>query len=172
MVVKSRIFNGIVFLYFGFFALITLGFAIYWHDFKKAPEQPINFSHELHAGTLGLNCVFCHENVERSISATVPSVQKCMSCHSNVATDRKEIQKLTQYWENEEPIPWEKIHIVPDHVYFSHKRHLAVGLDCQFCHGEVAAMARVRKVRTLRMGFCVDCHLVNGASRDCYTCHK
>ncbi len=172
MVVKSRIFNGIVFLYFGFFAVITLGFAVYWHDFKKAPEQPIDFSHELHVGQLKFACTLCHQTVERAISASVPPLSKCMECHKAVATDKEEVKKLTQYWENQEPIPWEKVYSVPEHVYFSHKRHIKAGLDCSNCHGELAAQARVRKVTTLKMGFCIDCHKARDASRDCYTCHK
>lgn len=158
--------------YFGTISLLVLGFAIYWHDFKKAPEQPINFSHEIHVGRLNLECMFCHTTVDKAISASVPSVQKCMSCHKGVATEKDEIKKLTRYWENKEVIPWEKVHSVPDHVYFSHKRHIKAGFDCSKCHGEVAAMSRIRKVRTLQMGFCISCHQANGASRDCYVCHK
>ncbi len=95
-----------------------------------------------------------------------------MECHKAVAADKEEVKKLTQYWENQKPIPWEKVYSVPEHVYFSHKRHIKAGVDCSSCHGELAAQARVRKVTTLKMGFCIDCHKARDASRDCYTCHK
>ena len=169
---KSRIDNVVFVLYFGLMALVVFGLAIYWHDFNKTPVQPINFSHKIHAGTLKLQCTVCHTTVEKSISASVPSVSKCMECHIGVATDKPEIIKLTQYWDNKELIQWEKVYSVPEHVYFSHKRHIKAGIDCLSCHGEIATMSRVRKVNSLTMGFCIDCHTVKGASRDCLTCHK
>ena len=95
-----------------------------------------------------------------------------MECHKAVAKDKEEIIKLTRYWDNKELIPWEKVYSVPEHVYFSHKRHIKAGLDCSKCHGQLAAMPRVRQVTSIRMGFCIDCHKAKGVSRDCYICHK
>lgn len=168
----NRIVNLIFVLYFGLMALVVLGLAIYWHDFYKVPEQPIDFSHQIHVGTLNLQCTVCHTTVERSISASAPSVSKCMECHKGVATDKPEVIKLTQYWDNKQLIEWEQVYSVPDHVYFSHKRHIKAGVDCSSCHGELAAQPIVRKVTSLSMGFCLDCHQAKGASRDCITCHK
>ena len=138
------------------------------------PEQPIAFSHALHAGDNQIPCQHCHVHAAHSPSAGVPSVNKCMNCHKAVATDRPEIQKVAQYWENAEPIPWVKVHDLPDFVYFPHKRHVQAGLACQECHGEVQAMTEVTRVSSLKMKWCVECHreraVENGT--DCWTCHK
>ncbi|GAB4182228.1 MAG: cytochrome c3 family protein [Calditrichia bacterium] len=144
----------------------------YWQENTNAPEQPIAFSHQKHAGELELECTTCHQYADKGMHATVPAMSICMSCHEDVATDKPEIQKLTKFWNDKEPIPWVKIHDVPWHVYFSHKRHVAKGIECQTCHGEVQTMTKVRQVRSLDMGWCVSCHRQNNASTDCLTCHK
>ena len=160
--------------YFGLFVLIFLGLSYDWHRNKKAPEQPIAFSHKIHVGTVGLECQFCHESVERSTFAGVPSVQKCMSCHANVATDRPEVQKLAGYWERQEAMEWNRVYRIRlrNHVFFSHKRHVKKGIDCAECHGEVRYMDKIRRVRSLEMGWCVSCHVQNEAPTDCLTCHQ
>lgn len=168
---KNRIFNIISVIYFGIFILLLSGLKQYFF-YEQAPDQPINFSHQKHVSELGLKCDFCHKYAEKSIHATVPAADVCMSCHKAVAKDKPEIQKLTQYWSDKNPIPWTQIHKVKDHVYFTHKRHIRAGLDCVNCHGEVQKMEKIRRVSSLRMGWCVDCHKSRGAPLDCYTCHK
>ncbi len=158
--------------YFGLFILVVAVFGHFWKRAETVPPQPIAFSHEIHVGKLNLKCTVCHTMVDKSIHATVPAVATCMSCHKGVARDKPEVQKLIRYWENQEPIPWIKVHDLPDHVYFSHKRHIKAGLDCANCHGEVKVMPEIRQVRSLKMGWCVDCHTAKGAPKDCYTCHK
>jgi hypothetical protein len=123
-----------------------------------APTQPIPFSHKLHAGQLGLDCLYCHGQAERSKHATVPGMDTCMGCHSVVRTDRPAIQDLTRYWENEEPVPWVRIHSLPDHAFFSHKAHVAAGVDCQTCHGPVETMDIVYQYVDMSMGWCMNCH--------------
>lgn len=139
-----------------------------------SPEQPINFSHKIHAGEFEIPCMYCHVQARRSISAGVPSVSKCVGCHSQVATERPQIRKLMAYWENKEPIPWIKVHDLPDFVHFSHKRHVAAEVKCQTCHGPVESMDVIRKEASLKMGWCLGCHkereVENGL--DCWTCHK
>jgi hypothetical protein len=97
-----------------------------------------------------------------------------MGCHESIATDRPEIQKVQQYWDEQKPIPWIKVHDVPDFVHFTHKRHIKAGLECQQCHGPVETMDRIERQASLRMPWCVECHtereVDNG--RDCWTCHK
>lgn len=144
----------------------------YWKENTNQPVQPIAFSHQKHAGELGLECSTCHQYADKGPHATVPAVSICMSCHENVATDRLEIQKLTKFWNDKEPIPWIKIHNLPWHVVFTHKRHVKAGVECQTCHGEVQTMQVVRQVRSLKMGWCVSCHRQNNAPTDCLTCHK
>ena len=138
------------------------------------PEQPINFSHKIHAGEYEIPCMYCHLQARRSISAGVPSVNKCINCHKVIATQRPQIQVLMQYWDNQEPIPWIKVHDLPDFVYFPHKRHVAAGVACQTCHGAVETMAAVSRQAPLKMGQCLDCHRKNEVEhgRDCWTCHK
>lgn len=122
------------------------------------PTQPIAFSHKLHAGDLAMDCLYCHSSAEKSAHATIPSVDACMGCHSVVRTDRPEIQKLTKFYEEGVAIPWDRIHRLPDHAYFSHKAHVAAGVDCQTCHGPVETMEIVRQFESLNMGWCVSCH--------------
>lgn len=138
------------------------------------PEQPINFSHKIHAGDFEIPCMYCHTQARRSISAGVPSVNKCVGCHNEVATDRPQIRKVINYFENKEPIPWIKVHDLPDFVYFPHKRHVQADVECQTCHGPVETMEKVSRVAPVKMGECLACHKENEVEHglDCWTCHK
>ena len=139
-----------------------------------APEQPIAFSHQVHAGDYEIPCMYCHVQARRSPNAGVPSVNKCVGCHSVVATDRPQIQNLMNYWANQEPIPWIKVHDLPDFVHFTHKRHVQAGVECQTCHGPVETMDVVSREAPVKMGLCLDCHKKNEVQNgiDCWTCHK
>jgi hypothetical protein len=138
------------------------------------PKQPIEFSHKVHAGDRQIPCMYCHTQARRAAIAGVPSVNKCAGCHAIVAKDRPQIRKVMEYWANKEPIPWIKVHDLPDFVYFPHKRHVLAGIECQTCHGSVETMQRVTRKAPTKMGLCLDCHrqheVVNGT--DCWTCHK
>jgi len=145
-----------------------------------APAQPIAFSHRLHAGEMGLDCLYCHSGAERSRHAGVPPVALCMNCHKFVSApivdvraeerraaeeNRKprdvlspEIAKIRAAYESGEPVRWTQVHRVPDFVYFDHRRHVVAGVACAQCHGPVETMERVRQVETLSMGWCLDCH--------------
>lgn len=139
-----------------------------------APKQPIDFSHQIHAGDNEIPCMYCHTQARRSISAGVPSVSKCVGCHNNVAADRPQIRKVMQFWENKEPIPWIKVHDLPDFVYFPHKRHVQADVECQTCHGPVETMSVMTRVAPLKMGWCLECHRERTVEHgtDCLTCHK
>ncbi|TDI87886.1 MAG: menaquinol oxidoreductase [Gammaproteobacteria bacterium] len=155
-----------------------------------SPEQPIEFSHRIHAGENEIPCMYCHTQARRSISAGVPSVSKCVGCHKEIATERPQIRKLMSYWQNEEPIPWIKVHDLPDFVHFTHKRHVsayarAAGIECQTCHGPVETMDRIRVTSRAidgsfqldtpwEMGLCLNCHRQHQVEHgtDCWTCHK
>jgi hypothetical protein len=138
------------------------------------PEQPINFSHRIHAGDFEIPCMYCHTQARRSISAGVPSVNKCVGCHNEIATDRPQIKKVINYFENKEPIPWVKVHDLPDFVYFPHKRHVQADVACQTCHGPVETMEKVTRMAPVKMGECLACHKENEVEHglDCWTCHK
>jgi hypothetical protein len=143
----------------------------------RGPRQPINFSHQLHAGQLGMDCLYCHFGAEKSAIANIPPVSTCMGCHKLAVTDRPEIQKLAGYAARGEPIPWVQVHLLPDHVKFNHKRHIKAGVACETCHGPVKDMAVVYQHSSLKMGWCVTCHREQQkneqfpASMDCLICH-
>lgn len=126
-----------------------------------APEQPIPFSHKLHAGDQKIACTYCHSGVEKSRHATIPSMNVCMNCHSVVKPDSPFIQELKKAYTENRAIEWVRVHELPDYVYFSHKRHVAKGLACETCHGNVKQMDRIQQFAPLNMGWCMDCHRGN-----------
>ena len=133
--------------------------------------QPIAFSHAHHAGLYQIACEFCHAYARRGPVAGIPSVERCVGCLQSILTDQPEIQKLLEYWENEEPIPWLRIHDLPDYVRFTHKAHVRAGINCENCHGNVRSMEIAQQVESLSMGWCLDCHNEREAPRDCLICH-
>ncbi len=137
----------------------------------EAGTQPLMFSHQLHAGEYEIACQYCHAYARRGPVAGIPSVQRCVGCHSTIATEQPEILRLMEYWAQREPIPWIRIHDLPDHVHFTHKRHVLAGVDCQVCHGEVDRMDAAIQTAPLTMGWCVTCHEEREAPKDCLTCH-
>ncbi|HIN70258.1 MAG TPA: cytochrome C [Acidobacteria bacterium] len=138
---------------------------------RDAGGQPIAFSHAHHAGQYQIECEFCHAYARRGPVAGIPSVERCVGCHQSILTDQPEIQKLLEYWENEEPIPWLRIHDLPDYVRFTHKAHVRAGINCENCHGDVRSMDIAQQVESLSMGWCLDCHNEREAPRDCLICH-
>ncbi len=154
---------------------LAIGYGIQQQFFSdRAPVQPINFSHKIHAGDNKIPCQYCHIYAERSRVSGVPNVQRCMGCHKVIKTDSPEIQKVAAYWDKKETIPWIKVHNLADYVYFPHKRHVRAGVECTNCHGDVPAMDRITRVASLKMGWCLSCHTKKGVKngRDCWTCHK
>ncbi len=123
-----------------------------------APEQPLPFSHKLHAGDQKIQCQYCHSDVEKSRHASIPPLNVCMNCHSVVKVDSPYIQKLRKAFSDGKPIEWVRVHELPDYVYFPHKRHVAQGVTCEACHGNVKEMARIEQKSALTMGWCMECH--------------
>ena len=140
-------------------------------DEATSVGQPIAFSHAHHAGEYQIGCEFCHAYARRGPVAGIPSVQRCVGCHRTILSEQPEILKLLDYWENGTPIPWLRVHDLPDYVRFTHKAHLRAGLECARCHGDVTRMDIAQQVEPLTMGWCVDCHESHDASRDCLVCH-
>lgn len=142
-----------------------------------SPDQPIKFSHAIHAGENKTNCLYCHPSAEYSKSAGIPGLNVCMNCHlivrNGTNTGSWEINKLISAYENNQPVEWIRIHNNPDHVFFSHAQHVSVGgIECAECHGEVQEMDRVIQVSDLSMGWCIECHRtseVNFHSNEFYT---
>jgi Cytochrome c7 and related cytochrome c/Class III cytochrome C family len=123
-----------------------------------APEQPIHYSHKLHADELGIDCRYCHANVERSQEAMVPPTQTCMGCHAVVKKDSDQLAALRESWQSGKPVEWVRVHKLPDHVFFDHSAHLAAGVGCVSCHGRIDQMEVVRLDEPLAMGWCLECH--------------
>ncbi len=141
-----------------------------------APEQPIAFSHELHAGTYKVPCLYCHSTAERANHSAVPTVKLCMNCHLVVASDKPAIQQISKAYNENKPIAWKKVHMLPDHVKFNHKRHVqrfGAPQACHRCHGPVETMEKMYQYSELSMGWCVNCHRESAhqAPVSCSTCH-
>jgi len=152
---------------------------------NRSPVQPIKFPHPVHVQKLGMNCLYCHYTANKSPDPGLPAVGTCMGCHATVGPERPktdlgekrtsaEIKKLWEYADvksigqpglgpNAKPIPWIRIHKVPEYVHFPHMRHVNAGVTCQSCHGQIQKMNQVYQYASLNMGWCVSCH-VNGYS--------
>ena len=173
-------------------AIVTLFLSLYKigvvEDYQ--PSQPIEFPHSVHAGINGIDCKYCHNSVTESKTAGIPSVNVCMNCHKQVnGTTPEQQEKIAKIyaaagWDTDKgvytgktkPIVWNKVHVLPDHVYFNHSQHVVVGgVDCKQCHGDMAKMTETAKVQpvselnkvegnikltkpTLTMGWCIECH--------------
>lgn len=127
-------------------------------DVGYSPDQPVFYSHKLHAGLMGMDCRYCHQHVETSPHATVPTTETCMNCHATVLTDRDAIMHIKRVHDAGEPMPWVKVHLLPDYAYFNHSAHIGAGVGCVSCHGRVDQMEIVRQEKALSMGWCLDCH--------------
>lgn len=123
-----------------------------------APEQPIPFSHALHAGELGLDCRYCHTTVESTARAAIPPLETCMNCHQRIRTESEVLQPLRASMTENKPLAWRRVHDLPDYVYFDHSAHVTRGVACVSCHGRIDTMERVRQEQPLSMGWCLDCH--------------
>jgi hypothetical protein len=131
---------------------------------NNQPVQPINFPHPLHAaGKMNMNCLYCHNTANKSPDPGMPAMSTCMGCHLIATANKPETQKMAKLYANGQgkPVPWVRIHKLPEYVRFPHMRHVSVGVTCQTCHGQVQTMDRVYQYSSLNMGWCVNCH-VNG----------
>ena len=127
----------------------------------KLVEQPVKFVHAPHVAKAGMNCLYCHSAANKAPDPGNASVSTCMGCHTLVKPQSAEIKKIAAYYQKGQPIPWNRVHKVPDYVQFPHMRHVNAGVTCQTCHGQVNNMPQVFMAQSLNMGWCVQCH-VNG----------
>jgi hypothetical protein len=127
-------------------------------DTGYMPQQPVPYSHKLHAGNLGMDCRYCHYTVEKSSFAAVPPTQVCMNCHVRVKEKSPQLQMVRDSYATGRPIPWVEVHRLPDYVYFNHQAHVIAGVSCVSCHGRVDQMIEVMQVQPLTMAWCLDCH--------------
>ena len=143
------------------------------------PPQPIEFKHDLHT-RLGIQCLYCHPGAWTGQSSGLPTQSKCWGCHQQIEKTTPELEKLAEYVDNDISIPWVPVAIMPDFVYFNHRPHIAAGLNCETCHGDISSMTLAEPQGYMNMGWCLDCHQeiaagdheLNEKLIDCVTCHK
>jgi hypothetical protein len=145
------------------------------------PDQPIPFSHKIHAGENRIDCRYCHFASERGRHAGIPPTQVCMNCHEQVKKEAPDIVKLREAIAGNKPVRWVRVHQLAAFVYFNHSEHVRGGVNCQQCHGPVESMTRMKQFSPLSMGWCLDCHRKSGtappqdhktaAGGDCARCH-
>jgi len=134
------------------------------------PKQPVPFSHKLHAGQLKMDCRYCHNTVERAGHAAIPPTATCGNCHGGSRTTKGErdlgiirgestlLKPIRVSLEDNDPVLWERVHDLPDFVYFNHSAHVNKGVSCVSCHGRIDKMEIVTQVEPLSMKWCLDCH--------------
>jgi hypothetical protein len=127
-------------------------------DVGYGPVQPVPFSHQLHAGQLGMDCRYCHTTVEKAGFAAVPATQTCMGCHTQVWNQSPKLAAVRESWATGKPVEWVKIHDLPDYAYFNHSAHVTAGIGCATCHGRIDTMEVVAQAQPLSMAWCLDCH--------------
>jgi hypothetical protein len=130
----------------------------YLTDQQVVRDQPIPFSHEHHVGDIGLDCRYCHESVERSAFAGMPSTEVCMNCHSELWRDSPTLAGVRDSFASGTSIQWTRVHDLPDFVYFNHSIHVHKGVACERCHGRVDKMPMMYREASLQMSWCLDCH--------------
>ena len=121
-------------------------------------DQPVQFSHKHHVGDDGIDCRYCHTSVETSYSAGIPPTQTCMNCHSQIWSDSPYLEPVRESYRTNKPIEWEKVHDLPEYAYFNHSIHVAKGVGCSTCHGQIDNMPAVFQENTLQMEWCLACH--------------
>jgi menaquinone reductase, multiheme cytochrome c subunit len=122
------------------------------------PDQPVPYSHALHAGELGIDCRYCHTSVEQAAMAALPPTETCMNCHQRVRTTSAKLEPIRQSAASGMPVEWIKVHDLPDYAYFNHSAHVTRGVGCVSCHGRIDQMEVVHQEKPLSMAWCIECH--------------
>jgi hypothetical protein len=138
--------------------IVAYGFSPKTLDVGYAPVQPAPYSHAMHVGQLGLDCRYCHTSVEDTAHANVPPTQTCMNCHTKVLTTSPKLEPIRQSAATGKPVPWVRVHDLPNYAYFDHSAHVRRGIGCVSCHGRIDTMEVVQQVAPLSMAWCIDCH--------------
>lgn len=138
--------------------VLSYGLSPVTNNIGYMPNQPIPFSHKVHAGELGLDCRYCHNTVEHAAKAAIPPTQTCMTCHAQVQTQSELLRPLWDSYSEGTAIQWQRVHDLPDYVYFNHSAHVERGVGCASCHGRIDQMDVVFQAESLSMGWCLACH--------------
>ena len=155
---RLSIFGGIFVIAFLVWAWAELNASTYATRAKVPVEQPVPFSHEHHVGGLGIDCRYCHTTVEDSSFANIPPTKTCMNCHSQIWSTAPMLEPVRESFRTDKSIRWIRVHDLPDYVYFNHSIHVAKGVGCTTCHGQVNKMPLMWQESTLQMTWCLDCH--------------
>lgn len=140
------------------YAVLQYYYSPYWNRVGIRRSQPVLFSHRHHAGELQIDCRYCHATVETAAFAGMPSTHTCLTCHSQIFNDTPMLRPVVASAARDEPLHWQRVNNLPDHVYFNHSIHIAKGVGCTTCHGEIGAMPLTAKGQPLSMRWCLDCH--------------
>lgn len=147
------------------FVLLSLGLVVLTiqrSDFvtsaNRFVEQPVQFSHQHHAGGIGIECRYCHTSVEVSPSAGIPPTKTCINCHSQIWNTSPYLEPVRASFRDDKPLNWTRVHDLPDFVYFNHSIHVRKGVGCETCHGRVDRMPLMLQKSSLQMEWCLDCH--------------
>lgn len=138
--------------------VVAYGFSPLTKDVGYRPQQPVPFSHALHAGDLGMDCRYCHNTVEHTARASVPATQTCMGCHTQIHAGSPNLDPLWKSYEEGVPVQWVRVHDLPDFSYFDHSAHVTRGVSCVECHGRIDRMEVVHQQEALSMSWCLECH--------------
>lgn len=146
---------------------------------QQPPEQPIQFNHNLHVG-FGVQCLYCHPGAWKGASAGLPTQTKCWGCHQQIPIKNNDQQKIKDAVLQDVPIQWVPVAYMPDFVFFNHRPHIAAGLNCETCHGEISYMTVAEPQKNMTMGWCLNCHRERAKDNeallirltDCATCHR
>ena len=153
---------GLVSLLIGGMVIVTglLAFARSSYNTSQnyVPDQPIPFSHEHHVADCGIDCRYCHTSVTKEARAGMPSTETCLRCHRYLFADSEMLRPIHDSWRNQEPLRWNRVHDLPDFVYFNHSIHINKGIGCYSCHGRVDRMPLIEQAAPLTMQWCLDCH--------------
>src|SRR6478609_4878210 len=141
-----------------FFAYTQIARSSYLTNRYLEKQQTVQFSHKHHVGDDGIDCRYCHQTVETTATAGMPSTQTCMNCHSQLWADSPYLEPVRASFRENKPLQWERVHDLPEYVYFNHSIHVAKGVGCSSCHGQIDTMPAVYQENTLHMEWCLQCH--------------
>src|ERR1700683_3435711 len=155
---RATIYGAVFLIAVLLWAVLELQRSPYITYAKVARPQPVPFSHQHHVGGLGIDCRYCHTSVENSSFAGIPPTKTCMNCHSQIWTNASMLEPVRESFRTDRSIQWIRVHDLPDYVYFNHEIHVAKGVGCTTCHGQVNKMPLMWQERSLQMKWCLDCH--------------
>ena len=142
----------------GFYLLNLYNRSSYVTQANVVRAQPVPFSHKHHVNALGIDCRYCHESVEQSATAGIPPTHTCMTCHSQIWARSPMLEPVRESYRTNKPLEWTRVHDLPDFAYFNHSIHVAQGIGCSTCHGQVDQMPLMWRHATLHMEWCLECH--------------